>query len=247
MPNSHNKLSRLRAVWLAGLLVSFAGKGLFFMDILKLPTKPRAEAGTRPSGKLRKEGFVPAVVYGHKKAPVHLALQHEVIESALRHHVRLVELELPGGNETALIKEVQHDYLGKAILHVDFARVDKDEKIIIEVEVELKGIAPGAATGVLDQPLHVLKVECLAAQVPESIRVNISALQLDQAIYVKELVLPPGVRCLNDADAIVIAVKPHAAAVETPAGLPGAEAVTGSEPEIVGRRVKVEEPAEEKK
>jgi large subunit ribosomal protein L25 len=218
------------------------------MDILKLPTKPRTGSGTRPATKLRKEGLVPAVVYGHKKPPVSLSLQHDVIESALRHHVRLVELELPTGNETALIKEVQHDYLGKGILHVDFARVDKDEKIIIEVGVELKGTAPGASAGILDQPLHVLKVECLAAQVPESIRVNISGLQLDQAIHVKELVLPPGVRCLNDPDAIVIAAKPHiVVAAEPTTALPGAEAATGAEPEIVGRRVKVEEPAEEKK
>lgn len=214
------------------------------MDILKIPTQPRSGSGTRPAGKLRKQGLIPAIVYGHKKAPVQLSLKHDVIESALRHHVRLVELELPGGNETALIKEVQHDYLGKGILHVDFARVDKDEKIVIEVEVELKGTAPGTSAGVLDQPLHVLKVECLAAQVPESIRVNISALQLDQAIHVKELVLPPGVRCLNEPDAIVVAVKAHVVVPETPTAIP-AEG-TAAEPEIVGRRVKPDEPAEEK-
>ena len=218
------------------------------MDILKLPTLPRTETGSRPAIKLRKAGVIPAVIYGHKKPSVSLSLKHDVIESALKHHARLVELELPGGNETALIKEVQHDYLGKEILHVDFARVDPNEKITIEVEVELKGIAPGTSSGVLDQPLHVLKVECLAAQVPESIRVNISALQLDQAIHVKELVLPPGVVCLNDPDAIVVAVKAHVVVAETPVtALPGAEAVTGAEPEIVGRRVKVEEPVEEKK
>jgi large subunit ribosomal protein L25 len=218
------------------------------MDILKLPTKPRTGSGTRPAVKLRRQGLIPAIVYGHKKPPINLSLQHDAIESALRHHVRLVELEMPGGNETALIKEVQHDHLGKVILHVDFARVDKDEKIIIDVDLELKGVAPGVSSGVLDQPLHSLKVECLAAQVPESIKVNISALQLDQSIHVKEIPLPPGVRVLTDPDAIVVQIRAHIVVAETPvAGVPGAEAVTAAEPEIVGRRVKVEEPAEEKK
>lgn len=208
------------------------------MDIVKLPTQPRTGNGSNPARKLRKEGLIPAVLYGHKQDPVSLALKHEVIESALRHHHRLVELELPGGGETALIKEVQHDHFGKAILHVDFERVDKDEKVEIEVELELKGTAPGSSAGVLDQPLHSLRIECLAAQMPDSIKVNISALQLGQAIHVKELTLPPGVRALNDPDAIVIQVKTPA--VEAEAGAVAGEG--GAEPEIVGRRVKAEEP-----
>ena len=218
------------------------------MDILKLPTNPRKGSGTRPAIRLRREGLIPAVVYGHKKPTVTVSLRHEVIEAAIRHHVRLVELELPGGNETALIKEVQHDHLGKTILHVDFARVDKDEKIIIDVDLELKGTAPGTSSGVLDQPLHSLKVECLAAQVPESIKVNISALQLDQMIHVKEVPVPPGVRVLTDPDAIVVQCRAHIVAPEpTAAALPGEEGAAGAEPEIVGRRVKAEEPAAEEK
>src|SRR5215510_11802228 len=109
------------------------------MDIVKLPTQPREGSGTGPATRLRRRGLIPAIVYGHKKASIPITVKHDIIESTLRHHHRLVELELAGGNETALIKEVQHDHLGKAILHVDFARVDKDEKIIIEVDLELKG------------------------------------------------------------------------------------------------------------
>ncbi|MBX7105474.1 MAG: 50S ribosomal protein L25 [Gemmataceae bacterium] len=210
------------------------------MDIVKLPTQPRTGKGSRPAARLRKEGLIPAVVYGHKQAPVSIALKYDDLSQILRHHHRLVELGLPGGGETALIKEVQHDHLGKAILHVDFERVDKDEKIVIEVELKLKGTAPGSSSGVLDQPLHSLKVECLAAQVPESINVNISSLLLGQAIHVKELVLPPGVVALNDPDAIVIQVKTPTLEAE-PGAVPAGEG--GAEPEIVGRRVKAEEPA----
>lgn len=212
------------------------------MDIVKLPTQPRSTLGKRGTLKVRRQGLIPAIIYGHKKDPVPVALPQEEFESALRHHARLVELQLPKGAETALIKEVQHDHLGKAILHVDFERVDRDEKVVVEVTLELKGTAPGASTGVLDQPLHVLKIECLAAQVPESIKVNISTLQLGQIIHVKDVPVPQGVRVLTDPEAIVIQVKAHVVVAETPAALPVEGAA--AEPEIVGRRVKVEEPEE---
>lgn len=213
------------------------------MDIAKLATQPRPSVGSRPTARLRKQGLIPAVVYGHKQAPVSITLKHEDFEQILRHHHRLVELGLGHGGETALIKEVQHDHLGKAILHVDFERVDKDEKVIIDVEVKLKGTAPGTSSGVLDQPLHSLKVECLAANMPEVIAVNISALQLGQAIHVKELVLPPGVVALNEPDAIIVQVKQPVLETEAGAAVAGEG---GVEPEIVGRRVKAEEPAGEK-
>ncbi len=212
------------------------------MDIVKLPTQPRDGNGSKIAARLRKQGLIPAVVYGHKKDPVSLSLKHDEFETILRHHHRLVELQLPAGGETAFIKEVQHDHLGKVILHVDFARVDKDEKVVVQVDLELKGTAPGSSSGVLDQPLHTLKVECLAAQVPESIKVNISTLQIGDVIHVKELQLPPGVKALNDPDAIVIQVK---AQLATPEPTAAAAPVEGAaEPEIVGRRVKVEETEE---
>ena len=122
------------------------------MEIVALPTEPRPGLGKRHAARLRKRGLIPAIIYGHKKDPVAVALPHEELEAAIRHHVRLVELKLEGKGETALIKEVQHDYLGRAIVHVDFERVDKDEKVEIEVDIELKGTPP--ANAVLDQPLH---------------------------------------------------------------------------------------------
>lgn len=212
------------------------------MDIVKLPTHPRPALGKRAALKVRRAGLIPAIIYGHKQDPVPVALAHDAFESVLRQHARLVELQTTKGAETALIKEVQHDHLGKAVLHVDFERVDRDEKIIIEVALELKGTAPGASTGVLDQPLHELKVECLAAQVPESIKVNISTLMLGQIIHVKDVPMPPGVRALTDPEAIVIQVKAQVAAAEPTA--PGLPTEGGAEPEIVGRRVKVEETEE---
>ncbi len=211
------------------------------MEILALPTQPRKDLGKRHTARLRKSGLVPGIIYGHKQDPVAVTMTEDDLTSVLRHHARLVELKLGSGVETALIKEVQHDYLGRAVLHVDFERVNRDEKIEIEVSVELKGTAP--STGVLDQPLHVLTIECLAIEVPESIKVNIGTLTLGQAIHVKELVLPAGVRVLDEADAIVVQLKAPIGDTETPGVGPAAEG--GVEPEIVGRRVK-EDKEEEK-
>jgi large subunit ribosomal protein L25 len=216
------------------------------MDTVTLATKPRPDHGTRPSRQLRKQGLVPAVVYGHKKAPVPIALGQKDLETALRHHARIVDLQLDGKTETAVIQEVQHDHLGKEVLHVDFKRVSKDERIEVAVAVELKGTPAGVGHGgILDQPLHDLDVECLAVAIPESIRVNIADLQIGQAVHVKDLTLPEGVKVLNDPEAIVVQLRAVQAEPEpTAAAAAPTEEPAATEPEIVGRRVKEEEAEE---
>jgi large subunit ribosomal protein L25 len=217
------------------------------MESVTLATKPRDGRGKRTARHLRKEGLIPAVLYGHKEAVVAVSLSAEELLSAIRHHARVMDLAIGGKAETAVIQEVQYDHLGKEILHVDFKRVSKDERIVVSVVIELKGTAPGMSAGVLEQPLHDLEVECLAIAIPESIKCVISTLQLGEAIHVRDLTAPEGVKILNAPDAIVVQIK--AAIVEpTPTAVPGAapvaEGATPVEPEIVGRRVAKEEPEE---
>ena len=96
-----------------------------------------------------------------------MTLSHEDFAKALRHGARLVELKTDGSAEAAIIQEVQWDHLGKEVLHVDFRRVSKDERIVVPVPLDLRGIAPGVSGGgVLDQPLHVINIECLVTAVP---------------------------------------------------------------------------------
>jgi large subunit ribosomal protein L25 len=155
----------------------------------------------------------------------------------------VVDVQAEGKTEKALIKEVQWDHLGLEILHVDFARVAADERVEVNVRVELRGTAAGIATGgVIDQPIHLLAVECLAVALPDSIRVNVSALQLGQAIHVKELALPEGVKALTDPDAVVVQVIAKLVEPEATAAAPeGAVAAEQAEPEVIRR----ERPAEE--
>jgi large subunit ribosomal protein L25 len=212
-------------------------------ESVQLAVKTREGAGTLTAKRLRKQGLLPGVVYGHKEATVAVALSLDDFVKALRQGARLVELKTDASAQPALIQDVQWDHLGKDVLHVDFRRVSKDERVVISVPLHLRGIAPGVSGGgVLDQPLHVIDVECLVTAVPDEIRVNIGELQIDQAIHVKELKLPEGVKAMADPEAIVVHVRAPQAEAPAPA-VPGAET---AEPEVIGRQAKAEEGEEEK-
>ena len=200
----------------------------------------RPTRGSQAARQMRRQGRVPAVLYGHKEATVSLALSRDDVVKAIRHGARVVDLQADGKTEKALIREVQWDHLGKEILHVDFARVAADERIVVPVRIELRGTAPGVAQGgVLDQPLHTLEVECPALAVPESIRVNIGELQVGGAIHVRELVLPPGVKAIAGPEVIVVHVKAPRVEVEAaPVAAPVAEQ---AEPEVIGRQREAKE------
>ena len=207
-----------------------------------LVAERRATRGKHEAARLRRKGLVPAVLYGHKEETISLTLNQDELSKMIRHGVRVLDLKADGKTEKALIRDVHWDHLGKDLLHVDFPRVAADERIVVMVPVELRGIAPGiAAGGVLDQPLHRLSVECPAIAVPESIRVNVGELQIGGVIHVKDLTLPPQVKVMADPDAVVVQVtqkltEPEAAAAPAPA--------EQAEPEVIGRQRAEEEEGE---
>jgi len=207
-------------------------------ESLVLVAETRAGRGKQAARRLRRTGKVPAVVYGHKEETLSVALPLEEVEKAIRRGVRVVDLKAGGKEEKALIRDVQWDHLGKDLLHVDFARVAADERIVLTVPIELRGTAPGVtAGGVLDQPIHTLSIECLAISIPDTIRVNIGELQIGSAIHVRDLVLPAGVKAMSDPEAIVVQVKQPVAEEEAPVA---AEAAEAAEPEVIGAKEKAE-------
>lgn len=212
-------------------------------ETLVLEVEERTKAGSNAAKQVRKKGLVPAVMYGHGEATASLSVPADALYKAIRHGVRIFDVKLKGAVQKTLLRDVQWDPLGHDILHADFYRVRADEKITLDVKVELRGTAPGVtAGGVLVQQVHSLSVECLIVNIPESIRVNIGELQIDQAIHVRELTLPEGVVVKNDPEAIIVQVSKKVEEVAAPvAGVPTAEQ---AEPEVIGR-VKAEEEAEE--
>lgn len=215
-------------------------------ETVVLEVQDRPKSGTNAAKQLRKKGLVPAVIYGHGEATLSLSIAGDALLKAVRHGVRIYDVNQAGKVQKALLRDLQWDPLGHDILHADFYRVSADEKITLDVRVELRGTAPGiAAGGVLVQQVHSLSVECLIVNIPEAIRVNIAELQIDQAIHVRELTLPEGVVVKNDPEAIIVQVSKKVVEEVAPAAAPAGEA---AEPEVIGKaKTEEEEPAEEKK
>ena len=189
--------------------------------------------GTRVARKIRKQGRIPAIVYGHKQAPQPISIGKDAIWGMLKTSSHLAELTWDGGSETVLVKDIQWDHLGKEILHVDFARVSADEDVDATVRLDLKGEAPGVAEGgVLEHLIHSIHVLCRASAIPDSIKVDVSGLHLNKAIHVRELVLPEGVKVKGDPEALVVHVTSRVTQAEPAAG-EVAEGATGTQPEVI--------------
>jgi large subunit ribosomal protein L25 len=213
-------------------------------DAVVLESQARKPHGSGEARRMRRKGIVPGVLYGHKEETLSISLNGEDLEKIIRHGVRVVDLKAGGKVEKALIRAVQWDHLGKELLHVDFTRVALDERVVITVPLQIRGTAIGVTTGggVLDQPMHTLSIECLAISVPDSIRVNVAELQLGQAIHVKELVLPEGVKAMADGDAVVVHVTLKQ--IEEVAPAPAAATAEAAEPEVITRAKPVAEEEE---
>jgi large subunit ribosomal protein L25 len=212
------------------------------MERTAIHAAKRQELGTRATRRLRRDSLVPAVLYGHKIDPVHLTIPLKEVEHLMHSRARMVDVEIGGTVETALIKDIQHDFFGDQVLHLDLARVAMDEKVTVTVPVELHGLAKGlGAGGVLDHVLQDLHVSCLPGDIPERIRVEVGALDVGSILYVRDVVAPERVEILNEPDAPVVTV--HAPVVAEP------EPVTEeapAEPEVISaRREKEEEAGEE--
>ncbi|MBI2191507.1 MAG: 50S ribosomal protein L25 [Planctomycetes bacterium] len=188
------------------------------MANLKLVVERRSGTGRRACRVLRREGRIPAVLYGRNQEVIPLMVTAEALRSALKVESPIVDLDVAGKPESALIKDVQYDPMGETILHVDFTRVAMDEEIEIAVPIEPRGRPAGAEEGgVLEQTVKEIQVTCLPSNIPNAIVVDISALKLGDSLHVRELTLPPGVRTAVAGEIVVFLVarpleeKPEAA------------------------------------
>lgn len=204
------------------------------MEMLKLQVNGRQAHGSREASRLRRQGKLPAVVYGHGEEPKAVAISVDDLERALEERSPILELDIDGRSTTVLLKEIQYDHLGLAPIHVDFMRVDVNERVTVSVSLEFKGTAAGTLEGgIFEGTLVDIEVECLAGSIPESIRVNVSDLQIGQSLHVSDLVLPEGVEAITSGDAIVCTVRAKMAE-EVVAAVPGEEGP--QQPEIITAR-----------
>lgn len=211
---------------------------------IQLSAQARTALGSRANFKLRQTGAVPGVVYGHKEAVVPVTLPKKELVGHLNRGAHVFDLALDGKSEKVLVKDVQYDHLGIEVLHIDFARVSLDEKVEVTVPLDFRGTPKGEAEGgVLQQLISDLEIECLVTDIPESVRVNVADLGVDDVIHIRDLQLPPGVRALQDGEVLVATVK----VVAEEEAAPAADAAT-AEPEVIGRKAgEGEEAAAEEK
>src|SRR4051795_621590 len=168
----------------------------------------RNQLGSRANKRLRNSGQLPGVIYGHKEAVVPVTLPKKEVVNHLERGAHLFDLAMDGKSEKVLVKEVQYDHLGLEVIHVDFARVSLDEKVEVTVPLELKGTPKGEEEGaVLQQIVSELEIECLVTEIPEKIVHNVTEMEKDSVLHVKDLKLPTGVRVLQDEDLIVAMVR----------------------------------------
>jgi len=200
---------------------------------------------------LRREGKIPAVIYGRHTEPVNINLDAHSASLALGKLTSssLVTISVDGKEYPALVREKQRDYIKNRLLHVDFLAVSLDEKIRTHVSVNFIGVSTAVKdfNAVLVKNLEQLEVECLPTDLPEAIEVDISALKRPgEGIRVRDVQVSDKVRILNDSDTVV-AVATFAKVEEEGAAVPGAEGVTptSTEPELSVERGKKEDEGEE--
>jgi len=181
-----------------------------------IEVQSRSGVGSRAVARLRGQGLIPAVLYGHGEANVCLAVKREALDGLIKHGTKLVNLT-GAAKDTAILREVQWDTYATEILHVDFARVSASEMVTITLPVELHGEAPGLNEGgQLRFATHELTIACPAVRIPESIRVTISQLGLGQAIHAGEVTLPEGAKMITPNEVVVVTVfKPAGEATAT--------------------------------
>lgn len=189
--------------------------------------------------RVRKSGLVPATLYGAGKEPVSLSLDPKQITNILHTgagHNTIFELQLDSENTMAMIADWQYEPIKGSMLHVDVKRIAMDKKLILKVPVAIVGESIGVKTdgGVLEQVLREIELECLPADIPNKIEVNVSDLRFGQVIRVKDLEHGGKLHFLTDEESPVVHVVQIKEVVEPTPEAAAAEAAAGAaEPEVI--------------
>ncbi len=221
------------------------------MEFAKVSVEVRTAIGKGGSHKVRAAGKVPGVLYGQKIAPVAVTFEEKALLTSLdkeRRRNTVFTLSVTGGGKTedvtAMVRDAQIDPISQRIIHVDFLRVDLDAEVTVTVPLVLTGKAIGTTNGgQLHQSTHVVPIAAKPGAIPTKIEVDVSALDMGDALHVSDLKLGAGVRALLDPrDAIASVVAPKAEKVEEAAAAPvegavpaeGAAAAAGGDKAAAG-------------
>lgn len=175
------------------------------MSEVKLASETRSEFGKGAARRIRREGKVPGVIYGHGADPVHVVLPGHELMMALKTSNVLLTLEIDGKKELVIPKAVQRNALKGFLVHVDLLTVKRGEKVNVDIPITAEGdLAPGA--NLLEYALNALPVEAEATHIPESLTVSVAGLDAGDQILAKDITLPKGTTLAVEDDTVVLQV-----------------------------------------
>jgi len=222
------------------------------MAEIVLSAEGRTDRGKNAARRLRTKGLIPAVIYGGKADALPVAVDPKVLLRVLRSETgrnTILKLDLGAqGQTSAILKQCQLDPVKESFLHADFYRIAMDVAITVKVPIAVKGEARGVKTdgGILELIMRFIEVECLPGDIPERIEIDVTDLGIHDSLRISNVLISPKIKIMEDADQVVvhvIAVKEEAAPAAGAAPAAEGEATAGTEPEVVKKGKKDEEPA----
>ncbi|MHC4105457.1 MAG: 50S ribosomal protein L25 [Planctomycetota bacterium] len=183
-----------------------------------LKAEVRERTGTNAVQKVRKEGRIPAIVYGHKQTPVAISLDAHNFVEVVHHGHRLIDVQINKKKEKIIVKDLQYDYLSKNIIHADLMRVDITEAIKVNVPIELKSAGAAKGThegGIIEEHADQLEIECKATDIPETIVVSCKDVGVGDSLHASDITLPEGVKLLSPPETLLVTCHLVAAAKTT--------------------------------
>ncbi|HEY2384772.1 MAG TPA: 50S ribosomal protein L25 [Terriglobia bacterium] len=221
------------------------------MAEIVVSAKTRTERGKNAARRLRREGFVPGVVYGGKDENVAVAVDPKALHKVLRSEAgrnSILKLDIAeAGSTNAILKSWQVDPIRENFLHADFYRIAMDVAIRVTIPIHIVGEARGVKVdaGILEVIMREIEVECLPGDIPERIDVDVTELGLNGALRISDVAAPAKVKILEDADQVVVHVvsvkEEVVAAPGAAAPAEGEAAATAAEPEVAKKGKKEEE------
>jgi large subunit ribosomal protein L25 len=197
-------------------------------DDNKLVAEPREQFGKGFARRIRAAGKIPAVIYGHGTEPQHVTLPGHEVGLILRKANQVLELDISGKTQLALVKDVQKDPVHQIIEHLDLVVVRKGEKVTVDIPVHVEGESVAGTIAALDS--NTLSVEAEATHIPERLTVNIEGAEEGTQIFAKDIELPEGSTLISDPETLVVNVfVPAVVDLGEAAAAEAAEAAEGEE------------------
>ena len=212
-------------------------------DAPTLSARKRDRVGSRYAKRLRDQGHLPGIVYGHGQDPVSVEFDAHEANLHFAKGERVFKLTMEGDkDEFVLLQDLQFDHLGTNIVHADFRRVDLSERVEVSVPLEFVGNAKGlkASGAFLNHPITELDLECAVTNLPDVLEVDISGLDVHEHLTAGEIPLPkPTMKLLTPADTVVVGIGVKAETEEETAE--GAAVGAEASPEVITEKKKEEE------